>query len=68
MVGGTLTLGQYPTTATNTAQSITGSVYVNIDLQTPTNNWFYGSVTSLTIGNFMGIMFGVTGMCLRILD
>jgi hypothetical protein len=68
MVGGTITIGEYPTTAENTERSITGSMYVNIDLNTPTNNWFYGSVSSLTLGNFLGICCGVKGMipCLPI--
>jgi len=62
MLGGTLTIGQYPTTASNADQSITGSMYFNLDFNSPSNNWFYGSITSLTIGNFMSVLFGVKGL------
>jgi len=55
-LGGTMTIGEPH------EDPITGKLYFSIDLADPTNNYFYGSVNRLVIGQFLKIVFGVNGI------
>ncbi len=51
-LGGTLVIGK-------PADAIKGKIYFRVDATTPTRNYFFGSVSTLTIGKIMELVAGV---------
>jgi hypothetical protein len=53
-LGGTLGIGDL-----SDNERIVGKIYFRVDVQSPSSNYFFGSVTRVTIGSLLRLVFGV---------
>jgi hypothetical protein len=61
-LGGTIAIGDPHN------EPITGKVYARVDIANPANNYFYGQVTTFTVGKVLNVIAGLKNLPKQVAD